>query len=196
MRSTFVALTALVLLAAASLAQDERARDTAEKAPESTVRSYVVQLTEFRWKGAADLALSARELARAVDQLRKDGKLELIETVRLSALENHESMVHFGKSVPVPTAVAQTRQGPVRSVEYREVGAIVQLTAAPKGGKVALELKYAAARLTGEGAGDLPPNTLLTECKTTLTIEPGTPTLVGSTTPQSTSLLMVSITER
>ena len=196
MRNPFVALTALVFLCGASLAQDEGAGDTADKAPEPTLRSYVVQLTEFRWKGAADLALSPRELARAADQLRKDGKLDVIETVRLSALESHESMVHFGKNVPVPTSVAETRQGRVRSVQFREVGTIVQLTAARKGGKVALELKYAAARLNGEGAGDLPPDTLLTQFKTTLMIEPGTPTLVGSTTAQPASLLMVSITER
>lgn len=196
MRYTFVALTAFVFLSAASLAQGEGTRDTADKAPESTLRSYVVQLTEFRWKGSADLALSPRELVRAVDQLRKDGKLDVIETVRLSALENHESMAQFGKSVAIVTGVADTGQGRVRNVGFHQVGTMVKLTAVPKDGKVVLELQYEASRLNGEGAADLPSSTLTTQFKTTLMIEPGTPTLVGSTTAQPSSLLVVSITER
>jgi hypothetical protein len=178
MRYTFVALTAFLFLSAASLAQDEGARDTADKAPESTLRSYVVQLTEFRWKGSTDPALSPRVIVRAVDQLRKDGKLDVIETVRLSALENHESMAQFGKSVPMTTGVADTRQGRVRNVDFQQVGTMVKLTAVPKDGKVVLELQYEASRLNGEGAGDLPPSTLTTQFKTTPMIEPGTPTSI------------------
>ena len=196
MRFTFVALTALVLLTSAALAQDEGAGDAVGKAAESTLRSYVIELTEYRWKEAMGAVISPKELAGSVEQLKKDGKLDAIETVSLSALENHSSMVQFGKNVAVPTGVADSPRGRVRTVQFKQVGTMVQVTARPMDGKIVLGLNYQASRLHDQSEEDLAPDTLTTQFTTTLMIEPGTPTPVGSTTAQPASLVMVSITEQ
>ena len=193
MRNILLALAVIVPFSAPSFAQDGGIRDAA--APDAAIQSYVVQLTEFRLKASVDPTLKAKEIVQAFDKLKSDGKIDLIETVRLSALENHESMAQFGKTATVTTSISQTQRGRVRSTQQREVGTMVELTAIPRNGKILLKLHYEASRFDGAGTEDSPPDTLTTRFNTTLLVEPGTPTLVGGTTAGATSLLFVSIAE-
>ncbi|HYW78358.1 MAG TPA: hypothetical protein VE890_02240 [Thermoguttaceae bacterium] len=131
---------------------------------------------------------------RTLDQLRKDGKIDLLETVRLSALEGHESMVRFGKLTTVTVAVQGIGQGrTVRRTDSRDVGTLVRLTARPEGEAILLTLQYEASRLDGPGQEDAPPDTGTVGVTTTMLIEPGQPTLAGSCRSDKTTLLIVSI---
>ena len=78
-------------------------------------------------------------------------------------------------------------------MQQRQIGTLVRLTSRPKDEKVFLELFYEASRLEGAGTDDKPPDTVTVQFQTTLLIEPGTPTLIGSSSSDKTTVLLVSI---
>lgn len=194
-------LVACFFVANASLAQETgpTSGGPATPAAAAAVQSYTVQLTEFRLKSTSDPKLSASELVASFEQMKKDGKLDLVETIRLSALEQYESMAQFGRRAAVTVGVTVGgANGPVgrpttRSIQHQMVGTTVRLTATPQQGKILLKLSYETARLEEEAKDAISPDTRMVQFNTTLLIEPGKPTLVGGSSAENSSYLLVSI---
>lgn len=162
--------------------------------PEEARQTYVVQFTEFRFKEAPESPLTTKDILQSFEQLRKDGRLEIIETVRLSALEQCEAMVQFGRSVAVTTGATALPNGRSnRQFQFRQVGTLVRVTAQPKQEKILLNVMYEASRLGPETKEDAPQDINQVTFNTTLMIEPGRPTLVGSDSADTSSLLLVTI---
>jgi type II secretory pathway component GspD/PulD (secretin) len=157
-------------------------------------------------KNAADPKLSAADIVQAFQQPKAEETLQVMETVRLSALEGHEAMVQFGKNAAVTVGVTNFSGAPnfpggrgnARQVQYRQVGTLVKLTAQSQADKVLLKLSYEVSRLEG-GSPDGPeadaPDMSVIQFNTTLLLEPGKPTLVGGTSAESTNFLLVSVAE-
>lgn len=186
-----------IVATAASVAQED-SQSNGASAADSPAQSYVVQFTEFRLKSSSDPKLSASEIVKSFEQMRDDGKVELVEVVRLSTLAGYESMVQFGKmaSVTVGTTAALPGRGPTRQLQRQSVGTLVRVTAEPQEGKVLLKLAYEASRFEGAGQEDSPPDTVTVQFNTTLLIETGKPTLVGGTSADATTFLLVSIDDK
>ena len=159
-------------------------------------QSYFLLLREFRIKMPLDYNLTAPEIAKSFDQLKKDGKVELIDTIRLTVLENNESMVMFGKRTNVTTGVGRTPQG-LRQISQAsfQLGTSVRATVSPQDSKVLLKLSYDASRLEGVATEETPPDTITVQFSTSLLLELGMPTLVGGSTAEETDFLMVTISK-
>lgn len=196
MRYIALLLVAHLLGSAVSVAQEGSPFD-ASAAPPVPTQSYAVQLTEFRLKSATDPTLTASDIVKTFEQMRNDGKVDLIEIIRLSALEGQESSVQIGKAANVTIAMTAVAGGrpPMRQMQTQTVGTSARVTAVGQGGKVLLNLSYEASRFEGPGQEDSPPDTVTVQFNTTLLIEPGKPTLVGGTSAEATHLLLVSISD-
>ncbi len=111
-------------------------------------QSFLVQFTEFRFKHAPDVSRTSSEIVQSFDQLNKEGKIELVQTVRLNVLEYHENMVQIGKNVSVVSGVTRTAQGlQQQSRQSMSIGTIVQVKATPQDGKILLKVAYTASRM-------------------------------------------------
>ena len=184
-------------LAGLAAAQEEAARE------DMPLTGYLIELTEFRLSGGSGPGVSASELIKRFEQLRGDGKLELVEVVRLSALAGHQSTAQFGKRVGIPTSVmSDPRRGRIQQVQMHEIGTLVRVTAASRGDRIVLELTYEASRLekvpqANDEDEPIPSHNIATiQIATTLALKSGEQQLVGGTSNGSTSLLAVTITER
>lgn len=119
MRRSFLSWALICLLTSTSFAQEQKvdvevkpthaARSISvdvetKKKPVAALHSYVVKITEFRMNGHADEALPTKDIALSFEKLQKEGKADVLETVRLSVLEDHESMMQVGSREPIVTA--------------------------------------------------------------------------------------------
>lgn len=197
MRSAILILVGSMPASTVSVAQEFEPRDTPAESPAAGLQSYVVQLTEFQLESSSDPKLTADNIVQSFDEMANEGKLEVVQIIRLSALERRETMVQFGKMVTVTSAVlpAGPGRGESRRTQQLEVGTLARLTAEPQEGKVLLQLSYEASRVEGDGHEDSPPEIRRIQFHTSLLIEPGKPVLVGGVSIEETSFLLVSITE-
>ena len=177
-----LALIAAALMSGSVIAQEERADDTT--ATTSNLPSYTVMLTEFRWDSHGDEAVTASDIVAAFGQFMRDKKVEVIQTVRLSAIEQHRNSVILSRMVTVSNGS--------RSRDIH-VGTMVEIVAVPSKEELSVELVYAASRISSERADDKFPDVDTAMFKTTLVVEPGKATLVGNAKPSDTNFLMVTI---
>jgi hypothetical protein len=201
MRHFLLLLAACVLAPEVVVGQEENPREAGAASP----KSYVVQLTEFRFANAVDPKLTAAHIVHAFQQADAEKSFELIETVRLTALESHETMVQFGRNTAVTVGVANFSGAPnfpggrnTRQTQYRQVGTLVRLTAQSQAEKVLLKLSYEVSRLEAQAPDDLEadsPDVIVIQFDTALLIEPGKPTLVGGTSAEPSNFLLVSVEE-
>lgn len=154
---------------------------------------FVVQFTEFRFKHAPEVNRTANEIVQSYDLLNKEGKIELIESVRLTALEYHESTSQFGRTTSVTTGVTRTAQGQQRSVSNVPLGTMIQVTATPQDSKVLLKVAYTASRIDDNVVEEKQPEIVNVQFNTTLLLEIGKATLVGGTSSETNDFLMVTI---
>ncbi len=154
---------------------------------------FVVQFTEFRFKHAPEVNRTANEIVQSFDQLNKEGKIELIESVRLTALEYHESTAQFGKTTSVTTGVTRTAAGQQRSVSNVPLGTMIQVIATPQESKVLLKIAFTASRIDDNISEDKQPEVVNVQFNTTLLLDVGKATLVGGLSAESNDFLMVKI---
>lgn len=154
---------------------------------------FVVQFTEFRFKHAPEVNRTANEIVQSFDQLNKEGKIERIESVRLSVLEYHESTSQFGRTTSVTTGVTRTAQGQQRSVSNVPLGTMIQVTATPQDSKVLLKVAYTASRIDEALIEEKQPEVVNIQFNTTLLLEIGKATLVGGIAAEANDFLMVTI---
>ena len=159
-------------------------------------QSYFVQFTEFRFKHAVDLDVhrTSDEIVLSFDKLHKEGKIELIETIRLSALEYHENSVQFGKTMSVTSGVTRTAQGlQQQSRQTVPIGTMVQVKPTPQEGKVLLKVTYTVSRMHDNIGEEKQPDIVTVQLNSTLLLEIGKATLVGGFASDENDFLMVTI---
>jgi hypothetical protein len=150
--------------------------------------AYMVQLTEFRIKKSTDAPVPTDEILKSFDELKDNGEIEIIETIRLSALPGYESMMQIGRRAAVTVGVMNAPgRGQTRQVQHQMIGTMVRLTAEPSNGKTLLKLTYEASRFEGEGTDDSPPDTKTLQFNTTLLLDPSKTSLVGGTSADSST---------
>ena len=167
-------------------------------APDPSVKaeqSFLVQFTEFRFKHAPEVSRTSSEIVQSFDQLNKDGKIELVQTVRLNVLEYHENMVQIGKNVSVVSGVTRTPQGQQQSRQSMSIGTLVQVKATPQDGKVLLKVAYTASRMDDSETEDKPSDIATITFNSAHLLEIGKATLLGGVTSDTNNFLMVTISK-
>ena len=198
-----LAMRSLLLLAAASLfscsfcyGADEPASTAAKSLEGAEPSAYIVEFTEFQLKGPPNTKLNAHDLVRVLEEEKTSDNVKFVETVRLSVLTNHESLVQFGKAVTVTVGAVLSASGRARNTQTRQVGTIARVTASHQNGHVLLKLMYEAARHNGQGTDDSPPDVTTSKFETTLLLKPGIPALVGGTSAEPSSYLLVTLSQQ
>lgn len=183
---------ALGLAPVSAVAQDlDRVKSEPPAAVESVrPRTYVFQIAEIRTAEAAPVELTAAEVLKWLEEAQKSGRIELLETVRMTAVEGQKSLAQFGRSVAVVAGETQTSEGRRQIRERRDFGTIVNLVAKSLGDTVGVDLGYEAARLV-EGSEGGAAETITTQVKTKLILEPGKPTLVTAKASKSGTYLVL-----
>ena len=201
MRLLFVGIVACSLLMTDWCVQrghaDEQQSDEQLASDLPGIHSYAVQLIEFQYKPTDEAKRTSAQIAEAFDELSSSGQIKVIEIVRLSALENYESMVNCGRMVDVVVGVSQSVPGRAASrvSQTRSVGTMVRLTANREEDKTLVALDYEASRIEGTGDENGGPATSQVRFQTTLLLENGKPMLVGGSSYGDTNYLMVTITQ-
>ncbi len=159
-------------------------------------QSFFVQFTEFRFKHSLDVHRTSSEIVQTFDQLLKDGKIELVQTVRLTVPEYHENMMQIGKTTSVISGVTRTPQG-IQQQNRQSVplGTLVQVKATPQEGKVLLKVAYTVSRMDDNLAEEKQPDTVTVTFNSTLLLDFGKATLVGGITSDTNDFLMVTISK-
>lgn len=163
-------------------------------------RRFVVQITEFRLPEAADPKLSSDELLKLYEKQRADGKAEVVEVLRLSALDGEEAMAQFGRrvAVTVGSVTAPARQpnaapAVTRQVQHMMIGTMARVTVSSRDGQTTVDLVYESSRLESKGNDDVTPDTTSVQFKTRIAVTPGKPMLLGGTSAAGTACLMVLV---
>jgi general secretion pathway protein D len=187
----------------------------------SKMVSIEVRIAEARWEadapgetqpsatGQESLETGEQVLAR-IRELEKSGRLEVLNHVKLTTLENQPAVVQVGERAPVVTGVSYTRppsrtsgspySGPrTQNVSFQEVGLMVNVVPrVTSDGLVVVELDITKSRLTrpepqrpsGEGEDTAPlgiPRTVTTTAKTTVSIADGQTVVIDAVSERSTS---------
>ena len=167
-------------------------------APDPSVKaeqSFHLQFTEFRFKHSPEVSRTSNEIVQSFDQLNKEGKIELVQTVRLNVLEYHENTVQIGKNVSVVSGVTRTAQGQQQSRQSMSIGTLVQVKATPQDGKVLLKVAYTASRMDDNESEEKPSDIATITFNSTHLLEFGKATLVGGVTSDTNNFLMVTISK-
>ncbi len=189
-------LMCLVVLVGATLARTEETAPCPGNGqkPAEAPQVYVVQLTEFRMDQTAGTRLPTPEILESLEKAEQSGTIEVIETIRLSALQGHESTVQIGRTVLVSLGAAPAPgRPPVRQLQRERVGTLVKVTVEPVDEKVHVRLTYEASRLDDAAADDLPSETQSIQVQTVVTIDPATTFLAGGSTSKSSAFVALSV---
>ena len=158
-------------------------------------QSFLVQFTEFRFKHAPDVSRTSNEIVQSFEQLNKEGKIELVQSVRLNVIEYHENMVQISKNVSVVSGVTQTALGQQRSRQSMSIGTLVQVKATPQDSKVLLKVAYTASRMDDNEPEEKPSDIATITFNSTLLLEIGKASLIGGVTSDTNNFLMVTISK-
>ena len=189
MRVAFLILLGLSLTMGRCCAQEEEQTSKHKASVQASLHSYVVQFTEFKLK-TAGAELTTAAIMAAYERIQDSADIEVVETVRLSALEGFESMVQFGRRATVDVGVVNAGPGrQTRQTQQQMVGTTAQIIVQPKGEKLLLSLSYEASHFDGDGKEGSAPDTTSLQAKTTLMVEAGVPVLVAG----ATSYLVVTV---
>lgn len=198
MRRVFAVVAVLALTTGISGGQEQAASGEAASEPVEAPRTYVVQLSEFRLKSSSDPNLTAEDVVESFERADGNEDFDLIETIRLAAMEQHESMVQFGRRATVAVGVTSSAPGrpQMRRTEHMQIGTLMRVQVASQQDKVLLKMSYEASRFKGEGTDDSPPDTVTVQLDTTLLLKPGKAMLLGGSSAESGSYLLVSVAEQ
>ena len=194
MRLTTMFFLTSLAVSSICFAQEIENSQAASKKSSELGNAYIVQLTEFRMKKSSDVQTSSSEIVKSFDAMKDNGDIEVIETIRLSALPSYESMLQIGKRATVTVGVTNAPgRGQTRATQQQLIGTMVRLTAEPSDGKTRLKLSYEASRFEGEGSDDSQPDTKTFQINTTLLLDRSKTVLVGGSSAESSTFLAVSV---
>jgi len=193
MRSTILLAMMCLFVPRHGFTQEQPQTTTAATPKADAPESYIVQLTEFRFKSSVNLKLSARDIVAQFEKPTTDGLIQPIETIRMSIQSGAENMVQFGRQVTVTTGTMTNAGKSTRINKDRTIGTILRVNAIPQDQKVQLTFTYESSRLDGDKTDDSPPDTLTTTISSMQLFELGKPTLVGGTSAGDTTYVILTI---
>lgn len=155
---------------------------------------------------------STDETLARVRELERQGKLDVVNRIRLATLDQQPAFVQVGERRPVVTAWHSTGRPSdsraVNSMTYQNVGTILGVTPRIAGSDVIMELDIEKSRLddtrsAGARQDDdtafVPPRIVTANCQTTIRVAGGKTVIVGGMQTQSdddTSAFLVLATAR
>lgn len=146
----------LFLLASIIHVHENAPASEADAEPQQDTTQYLIELSEYELKQAIPVGLGEAETIDAI--LGSDAKP--IETIRLTAMSDTESMVQFGKRVAVTTASMTRGDAVTRQTKEIEIGTILRLLIKPHAKGAVADIDYSTSRIDGEGTEDSPPDIL------------------------------------
>lgn len=210
-KSSLLALALLGIAAFGANAEDgPRAAPAASSKPPVTLdpsgktEVYRLTLTEVHLAEDAELPANSAEVVKALDELRKNGKVTYTESISLSVIGEHEAMVQFGKSQYMVFGTNSFGggapgggRGPMtRSYQERSVGTLVRATMDSVGDLIAADITYEASRFEGEQAEDHPRDLTNTRFTTQITAKVGATVLVGAHSTDKRKVLVLAKVEK
>ncbi len=125
------------------------------------------------------------QVSKALDNLKKSGRLEFFNDAELTTLENQKAMIQMGDRVALPTGSTQIAGGrTTESFQWVEVGTIVSVVGKPDNQHLILELNYEKSFKPlgdrGSESGKVPTGISTLTHQSTLRIQNGHAQLVGS----------------
>jgi len=112
-----------------------------------------------------------------VKALGTEGRVSILSSPNILAVDNKEAVIEVGEQVPLPTGETTTDTGTVTSIQYRDTGVILAVTPhINSSGLVKMELSQEVSEIGTEFAisGDLTANSILSrKAQTSLVIEDG-----------------------
>ena len=183
----------------------EESDEVAKRPARDELKSYAIQATEFKLDAPPDSKMNA---AGIVQKFTEGGEgVEIVQTIQLSAIEGYDSSVQFGSIKHVTTgfsAGSEGRRAPVRVTKSEPTGTIIKAKPAssPKG--VVLQFSYEKSQLEeldDSSESQTPEDFVTRETMTSryeamLLLELGKPKLVGGTSGDGSTYLVVSISEQ
>jgi len=193
MRSTILLALMCLIVPRHGFTQEQPQTTTAATPKAWAPESYIVQLTEFRFKSSVNPKISASEIVAQFEKPNSEGLIQHIETIRMSVQSGANNMVHFGRQVTVTTGTVTNAGKTTRISKDTSIGTILRVNAMPQDQNVQLEIDYEASRLDGDGTEVSPPNTVITKITSMQTFQIGKPMLVGGTSAGETTYVIVTI---
>jgi len=171
--------------------------------PSGKTEVYRLTLTEVQLAEDAELPTNSADVAKALDELRKNGKVTYSESVSLSVIGKHEAMVQFGKSQYMVFGTNSFGGNPgggrapmTRSYQERSVGTLVRATVDSAGELMAADITYEASRFEGEQTEDRPKDLTNTRFTTQIAAKAGTTVLVGAHSVEKRRVLLLAKLEK
>ncbi|XZE18680.1 hypothetical protein SH449x_003980 [Pirellulaceae bacterium SH449] len=160
------------------------------KPTESTLGRFMVTLSEYQ------IARNIPEDATESDILKviREDKLVPIETIRLSVSNTTESSVKIGRVASVVAGKATTPAGVQFQYRDVQVGSSLLISLTEDDTRVIAKIQFEASRLQDEGKDENErPVITSTVVKTTQSIGLGTPCVLGASTADRTSYVVVLV---
>ena len=137
--------------------------DDSDAESQSNVTQYLVELSEYNLEQAIPTGLGEDEV---IDALLKGGA-KPVETIRLTAMSETESMVQLGRRVALTTGT-MTRNGvKTRQTTDMEIGTILRLKIKQHANGAIADIDYSTSRLDGDETNDSPPDVLTNTMQST-----------------------------
>ncbi len=194
MSTRFLQLLLLFVTLLASVSNQAKATSPTESNGHGD--SYLVQFIDFKILNKSN----PKDIVAAWEGSVKEGKVEVVESLQLSAQNSIESFVQVGRSVPMSMGTMQNPVGrtTTRSFSMQQIGTSVNLTLTTfdQSASVSMEFSYEASRLGPKGDDDAPSTITQVRHKTTLPFELGRPTLIGGSSNGEGCYLLVLITKK
>jgi predicted RecA/RadA family phage recombinase len=163
MKPQHILIVPLFLLAAIVHVHGNARANEANAETQQNTTQYLIELSEYELEQAIPVGLGEAEV---IDAIRSSGA-KPVETIRLTALSDTESMVQFGKRMAVTTASITRGDAITRQTKEIEIGTILRLRIKPHAKGAIADIDYSTNRVDGEGTDDSPPDVLTNTMQST-----------------------------
>lgn len=166
--------------------------DVTSKMVEIEVR--IVETSGDQDDDRLDPAVATEEAMARVRELEKQGKLDVVNRIRLTTLDLQPAFVQVGERRPIVAARNISAGRATYSYNYENVGTILRVTPRIAGTDVVMELDIEKSRLddarpVADDQDDddslIPPRIVVAMCQTTIRVAPGQTVIAGGMQSQS-----------
>ena len=174
----------------------ETKRDAEPKRERRPIATYFVQVAEATTQEEPPAELDDKELLAWLETARKEKKIELMEMVRVSAIDGFDAIAKFGKRVPIVTGTTNTPQGTARNYTINDFGTILRVRAEAVGEEIRVEIDYDASRIEGDAPADGPPKVERTQFNSTVLTKADAPVLLFADSAEKKGRFLILIVEK
>ncbi|MFO1004249.1 MAG: hypothetical protein U0936_28350 [Planctomycetaceae bacterium] len=191
----FILLAAICVMLGFSSSSGE-GDEPVKSQPKAATPSQSFNVQVFAYQSNRQLTPAEfAELPRSLDQLTKDNAVQLVETVRVSVLQDQQAIAQFDRKTAITTGSVTNVNGKQPIKQLHSVGTLVQLTVTPQDEKLSVMLKYESSRFNGEGTDSSPPDILSAKLDTAVLIPVDQMALIGSTDSKPGTILLMKVTK-